>query len=391
MNSLGDINPFADPSILDVTGQQRFNQSGVNAALDDYQPFENPQPSLVGRATIPASSSLGSSAPNNSHNYPAGFAAFGGSTGGLPSANGSSAGMASASKGYGSFTNLDAASNSPSMQHTSPPSYSSSSAQFVGAASTDELKRRQAELDQKAAELQRREEELQRQQLLTSQSGRRDNNWPPLPSWTPVQPCFYQDISVEIPVEFQKIVTYAYRLWMFHILVLALNFLGSMTYFIGNSSDGGGVFGLSILFLALFTPCSFVCWFRPLYKAFRTDSSINFMIFFFIFGIQSFASCIQTIGLDYFGTCGFINTIRMFGHGHILAGIVMLVVSLCFAAQALMDVFLLLRVHRLYRTNSTASVQKAREEFATEVMKNKEVQNIATRGAMEAAASAMSP
>ena len=56
----------------------------------------------------------------------------------------------------------------------------------------------------------------------------RDNNWPPLPTWIPVQPCFYQDISVEIPVEFQKIVTLAYRLWMFHILVLLLNFIGKL-------------------------------------------------------------------------------------------------------------------------------------------------------------------
>lgn len=28
-------------------------------------------------------------------------------------------------------------------------------------------------------------------------------------------------------------------------------------------------FGLSILWLLLFTPCSFVCWYRPLYGAFR--------------------------------------------------------------------------------------------------------------------------
>jgi hypothetical protein len=45
----------------------------------------------------------------------------------------------------------------------------------------------------------------------------------------------------------------------------ALLFPGGLTYFIGDSA-GVSVFGLSILFLALFTPCSFVCWFRPLYK-----------------------------------------------------------------------------------------------------------------------------
>lgn len=34
-------------------------------------------------------------------------------------------------------------------------------------------------------------------------------------------------------------------------------------------SQSGSTFGLSILYFVLFTPCSFVCWYRPAYKAFR--------------------------------------------------------------------------------------------------------------------------
>uniref|UniRef100_A0A8D0FEA3 Secretory carrier-associated membrane protein n=1 Tax=Strix occidentalis caurina TaxID=311401 RepID=A0A8D0FEA3_STROC len=40
------------------------------------------------------------------------------------------------------------------------------------------------------------------------------NNWPPLPENFPVGPCFYQDFSVDIPVEFQKTVKIMYYLWM---------------------------------------------------------------------------------------------------------------------------------------------------------------------------------
>lgn len=51
-------------------------------------------------------------------------------------------------------------------------------------------------------------------------------------------------------------------------LALLLNFLACLASFCVETSNGSG-FGLSILWVLLFTPCSFVCWYRPMYKAFR--------------------------------------------------------------------------------------------------------------------------
>jgi len=62
-----------------------------------------------------------------------------------------------------------------------------------------------------------------------------------------------------------------------YIGTLAVNVIGSLAYFIatiqgGGSQSAGVTFGLSVFFLVLFAPCSFVCWFRPVYKAFRSKS-----------------------------------------------------------------------------------------------------------------------
>lgn len=124
----------------------------------------------------------------------------------------------------------------------------------------------------------------------------RKNNWPPLPEKFPVGPCFYHDISVDIPVEFQKTVKIMYNLWMckqmwphtqrgekrlwfycftlssvvslVHAGTLFVNMFGCLAWVCVDSSHGVD-FGLAMLWFLLFTPCSFVCWYRPLYGAFR--------------------------------------------------------------------------------------------------------------------------
>uniref|UniRef100_A0A2I3H947 Secretory carrier-associated membrane protein n=1 Tax=Nomascus leucogenys TaxID=61853 RepID=A0A2I3H947_NOMLE len=218
-----------------------------------------------------------------------------------------------------------------------------------------ELLKRQEELERKAAELDRREREMQ----SLSQHGRK-NNWPPLPSNFPVGPCFYQDFSVDIPVEFQKTVKLMYYLWMFHAVTLFLNIFGCLAWFCVDSARAVD-FGLSILWFLLFTPCSFVCWYRPLYGAFRSDSSFRFFVFFFVYICQFAVHVLQA--------AGFHNWAALF------------------TASAVISLVMFKKVHGLYRTTG-ASFEKAQQEFATGVMSNKTVQTAAANAASTAASSA---
>ncbi|KAF7651642.1 hypothetical protein LDENG_00107530 [Lucifuga dentata] len=251
-----------------------------------------------------------------------------------------------------------------------PPAYSQSQAQ--------DLLRRQDELERKAAELDRREREMQ----SLSASGGRKNNWPPLPERFPVGPCFYHDITVDIPVEFQKTVKLMYYLWMFHTGTLMVNLLGCLAWFCVDAGRGVD-FGLSILWLLLFTPCSFVCWYRPLYGAFRSDSSFRFFVFFFVYICQFGVYVLQSIGIAGWGASGWISALTALNKS-IPVGIIMILIAALFTSLAVMSLVMFKKVHSLYRTTD-ASFEKAQQEFATGVLSNKTVQTATTTVASRAA------
>ncbi|XP_057373934.1 secretory carrier-associated membrane protein 5-like [Daphnia carinata] len=246
-----------------------------------------------------------------------------------------------------------------------------------------DFEKRQEDLERKAQELQRREEELQNSVLFNA--NKKEKNWPPLPSKFCVEPCFYQDISVEINVEFQPIVNMIYWIWIAHACLYVINVGGCLGLFIQLGQ--GTMFGLSILYCCLFTPASYLVWFRPAYKAFRSDSSFNFMVFFVFFFAQLVATVIQAVGLPNLGTCGFIVALAAFGEendsGNIAVAIIALIIACGFALVALGDFLLLVRVSRLYR-NSGASFAKARSEFTSGVMRNPHVRQ-ATSDAISSA------
>ncbi|XP_016414935.1 secretory carrier-associated membrane protein 2 isoform X2 [Sinocyclocheilus rhinocerous] len=252
----------------------------------------------------------------------------------------------------------------------------------VAAAAQGNLLKQQEELERKAAELERREQELQSRGAPTG----KPNNWPPLPKFFPIKPCFYQDFSEEIPQEHQRLCKMIYYLWMWQCVTLFLNVLACLAEFTTNT-DAGVDFGLSILWFILFAPCSFLCWFRPVYKAFRSDSSFNFFFFFFVFLAQIVVSVIQSVGIPRWGNSGWISAIAAIGKNKAV-GVIMMVVAAFFTATAALSVVLLKMVHSHYRRTG-ANFQKAQQEFSQGVITNRTFQTAAANAATTAAQSSL--
>ncbi|XP_028817604.1 secretory carrier-associated membrane protein 4 isoform X1 [Denticeps clupeoides] len=126
------------------------------------------------------------------------------------------------------------------------------------------------------------------------------NNFPPLPKFLRIKPCFYQNVEEEIPPAHRQLVRRVFNLWILYSVTLCVNVVSCIAWWAGGGSATD--FGFSLLWLLLFSPCSYACWFRPLYKAFRADSSFNFMAFFFVFFLQCVLALIQAIGISGWGT-----------------------------------------------------------------------------------------
>ncbi|XP_072992288.1 secretory carrier-associated membrane protein 4-like isoform X2 [Typha latifolia] len=195
-------------------------------------------------------------------------------------------------------------------------------------------------------DLKRREKEIRQREDALTRAGVtvEEKNWPP------IFPIIHHDIAKEIPVHAQKLQYLAFASWLGIVFCLVWNIIAVITCWI----RGGGViiFLLATIYALLGCPLSYVLWYRPLYRAMRTDSALKFG-WFFLFYLIHIGFCILAAiappivfhGKSLTGILAAIDTLSDNG----LVGIFYLIGFAFFCLETLISLWVLEKVYMYFR------------------------------------------
>ena len=355
-------NPFADPEAINPFGDPAITRATEpsSAAGEDYNPFAD----SGGKQEMPGSKLPRLPPPPTKADIQA-----------MPKQK-----QKALPKVQSEATSAATAIMEPNEDH--PPVYTIGGAGPFGGGETGQLSKREEEIARREQALQERERNLQRLGPIL-----RENNFPPFPKFcpTPFKPCFYLNINVDVPPPERWKMWLLLGLMLFTWVMLVLNMLASIVgASVAESSDRNEyltTMGVSILYLVLFVPGTLFCWFMPAYYAYRKDSSLAFMWFFFVMLFQVLSYILNGIGAPTLGSCGFFNGAKLFGTSKktIAAGTMYILLGVLWMAAAPMAGLLMFLVHRYYRLTG-GSLDKATNEAVTGAAKNKAVRGVVKSG-----------
>ncbi|CAF2861196.1 unnamed protein product [Rotaria sp. Silwood2] len=322
MNYNDDYNPFADSSIRQATASPFSNQP----AISEYNPFAKttttaqpvppPQHSNIA-AVLP---------PTQPVAYQSPF-----------------------------YASAPAPAPTPSTVQQPTENYGTDTKPASTRIDLSQYERQQTELEQREKRLAERERSL----ADPTKIQKREKNFPPLPACCPCGPCFFQDISIEIPSEFQIWVRYLYYLWLFYSATLFLNMIAGVSYF-GNG-------------------------FKLMIKLFAAGGSKIVAGFIAMIVTLSFALIAAADGLLLMKVNGFARIGIMSSNKPV--GIMMIILGSLWSFISVVSILLTIRVHRLYK-QSGASLEQAQREFQSAFVNNPTVRGaareVATAGINEA-------
>lgn len=209
--------------------------------------------------------------------------------------------------------------------------------------------RKERELASLEADLKRREQDIKRREDALTNAGvpavEDAKNWPPF------FPIIHHDISKEIPVHAQRLQYLAFASWLGICICLGWNIIAVIVCWI----KGGGVkiFLLACIYALLGWPLSYVLWYRPLYRAMRTESALKFGWFFLMYmvhiGFCIIAAIAPPIVFNGKSFTGILSAVDTFSDHNALVGIFYLIGFAFYCLEILLSLWVLQKVYMYFR------------------------------------------
>lgn len=216
-----------------------------------------------------------------------------------------------------------------------------------------DTKKRERELEAKELELKRKEQELKRREEAAARAGIviEDRNWPPF------FPLIHHDIAREIPVYLQRIQYFALASWLGIIGCLIWNLIAVSAAWV-KASGGVKIWLLAVIYALAGIPGSYVLWYKPLYRAMRTESALKFGWFFLFYLLHllftTFAAVAPPVVFKGKSLAGILAAVDIFSDSTIV-GILYVIGFACFCIELLLSLWVLQQVYMYFRGSGKAA------------------------------------
>ncbi|XP_061346713.1 secretory carrier-associated membrane protein 1 isoform X2 [Gastrolobium bilobum] len=221
--------------------------------------------------------------------------------------------------------------------------------------SSKDIKAKEKELQAREAELKRREQELKRKEDAIARAGIviEDKNWPPF------FPIIHHNIANEIPIHLQSIQYVAFTTWLGLIICLIWNIVAVTVAWI--KGEGPIIWLLAIIYFISGAPGSYVMWYRPLYRAARTDSALKFGWFFMCYMLHIlfcvFAAVAPPIIFKGKSLTGILPAIELLAD-NAMVGIFYFIGFGFFCLESLLSIWVIQQVYMYFRGSGKAAALK---------------------------------
>ncbi|CAI9760197.1 unnamed protein product [Fraxinus pennsylvanica] len=221
--------------------------------------------------------------------------------------------------------------------------------------SAADLKKKERELQAKEAELRKREQDVKRKEEAAARAGivLEEKNWPPF------FPIIHHDIANEIPIHLQKMQYVAFTTFLGIVACLLWNVIAVTTAWIKEGDPK--IWFLAIIYFIAGVPGAYVLWYRPLYRAFRTESAMKYG-WFFLFYLLHIAFCIFSavappVVFKGKSLAGILPAVDLIGK-QVLVGVFYFIGFGLFCLESVLSIWVIQQVYMYFRGSGKAAEMK---------------------------------